>query len=83
MPPLVDGWSPASKLLSTTRAVFACFIKRSWGSTNDPNYGDVHFYTYSEDVFDPEIYPRAKFVSEWGFMSLPSFPGKWRSAQLE
>ncbi|KAM8707176.1 hypothetical protein ACLKA7_011296 [Drosophila subpalustris] len=36
------------------------------------NYnGDVHFYDYTKDAWDPAIYPRARFVSEYGFQSLP------------
>ncbi len=34
---------------------------------------DIHFYNYLADVFDPELYPRAKFVSEFGFQSFPSW----------
>lgn len=33
----------------------------------------VHFYTYSGAEWDPSIYPRARFVSEYGFQSYPSF----------
>ncbi|KPM11675.1 Beta-mannosidase-like protein [Sarcoptes scabiei] len=36
-------------------------------------YGDVHFYTVSGDVWDWRVAPSAKFVSEYGFQSLPSF----------
>ncbi len=36
----------------------------------------VHFYDYQGDAFDPATYPPAKFVSEYGFMSLPSFAGE-------
>lgn len=36
----------------------------------------VHFYDYQSDALDPATYPAAKFVSECGFMSLPSFAGE-------
>ena len=36
----------------------------------------VHFYDYQSDALDPATYPAAKFVSEYGFMSLPSFAGE-------
>lgn len=47
-----------------------------WGDVSDPAYGDVHFYDYTSDAFDPATYPPAKFVSEFGFMSFPSFSGE-------
>ncbi|XP_058974882.1 beta-mannosidase [Musca domestica] len=38
----------------------------------DPNYGDVHFYDIFKDGWNPSIYPRPRFASEYGFQSLPS-----------
>lgn len=36
------------------------------------NLGDVHFYKYQEDAWDPNTYPIARFISETGVQSLPS-----------
>lgn len=36
-------------------------------------FGDIHYYNYSADCMDPATYPPAKFVSEWGVQSAPSF----------
>ena len=47
---------------------------RRWGDSGDANYGDVHFYDYASDCLDPATYPRAKFVSEFGYQSWPSWP---------
>ncbi|XP_023230069.1 beta-mannosidase-like isoform X1 [Centruroides sculpturatus] len=49
--------------------------KDGWISSNpqDTHYGDVHFYDYTSDSWDWKIYPRARFVSEYGFQSYPSF----------
>jgi hypothetical protein len=47
----------------------------SWGDVADPRFGDNHVYDYASDAWDPATYPPAKFVSEFGFMSLPSFAG--------
>ena len=33
----------------------------------------MHFYDYASNCVDPAIYPRARFVSEFGFQSYPSF----------
>lgn len=37
----------------------------------DNHNGDVHFYDYMKDAWDPGIYPRPRFASEYGFQSLP------------
>ncbi|KAH8418054.1 hypothetical protein KR222_010988, partial [Zaprionus bogoriensis] len=37
----------------------------------DNHNGDVHFYDYMKDAWDPAIYPRPRFASEYGFQSLP------------
>lgn len=45
-----------------------------WGlDASDPRWGDGHYYNYGGDCLDPRVYPRAKFVSEFGFQSYPSF----------
>ncbi len=47
---------------------------RRWGiDASDPRWGDGHYYNYGGDCLDTRIYPRAKFVSEFGFQSFPSF----------
>lgn len=50
-----------------------------WGDVADPRFGDVHLYFYDKDALDPLTYPPAKFVSEFGFMSFPSFAGECKS----
>ncbi len=39
---------------------------------NDSHYGDVHFYGYRNDSWDPTTYPITRFLSETGIQSLPS-----------
>ena len=51
----------------------SCVLRR-WGNPGDASYGDVHFYDYSSDCFDPATYPAANFISEFGFQSWPSWP---------
>ena len=34
--------------------------------------GDVHFYGYSQDSWNPNTYPIARFLSETGIQALPS-----------
>ena len=36
-----------------------------------PFYGDVHVYLYNQDCWDVSIYPRPRFVSEFGLQSWP------------
>ncbi|KAK9834074.1 hypothetical protein WJX81_007934 [Elliptochloris bilobata] len=62
--------SPSKGVLSQ-----APFVK-SWEDSWQPNKGDVHFYdmTPERDAWDPQLYPSAKFVSEFGFQSFASFP---------
>ncbi|RLN45154.1 hypothetical protein BBJ29_003333 [Phytophthora kernoviae] len=47
------------------------YVKR-WGPTNEIAFGDVHFYDYKSDCQDYRMYPRARFISEFGFQSWPS-----------
>lgn len=44
-----------------------------WGDTQTVESGDVHFYDKSNNCLDPALYPRAKFISEYGYQSYPSF----------
>ena len=47
---------------------------RRWGlDASDPRWGDGHYYDYTGDCLDTRVYPRSKFVSEFGFQSYPSF----------
>ncbi|XP_017057225.2 beta-mannosidase-like isoform X2 [Drosophila ficusphila] len=43
-----------------------------------PNFGDVHFWS-DKDAFSPETYPHARFVSEFGYASLPIM-SSWKRA---
>jgi beta-mannosidase len=43
-----------------------------WGNPSDETYGDLHYYNYIADCADVSIYPRARFISEFGFQSYPS-----------
>lgn len=47
--------------------------KLSWGDSGSIYAGDVHFYDYESDPLDPDMFPKARFVSEFGFQSHPSF----------
>ncbi|CAH1390501.1 unnamed protein product [Nezara viridula] len=38
-----------------------------------PFYGDVHYYNYDGNGWDPRIYPNPRFASEYGSYSLPSY----------
>jgi hypothetical protein len=57
---------------STSAATNPVVLKR-WGRTSDERYGDVHFYNYAFDCQSAREFPQAKFVSEFGFLSVPNF----------
>lgn len=59
--------SPSNGLISTEP-----YAKR-WGAASTPDAGDVHFYNYDCDCEDPDSYPQARFISEFGFQTMPSF----------
>eukprot|EP01135_Chromosphaera_perkinsii_P001392 Nk52_evm9s166 gene=Nk52_evmTU9s166 len=47
--------------------------RKRWGNPQEERMGDIHFYNYVGDCMDPYMYPdKARFVSEFGFQSLPS-----------
>ncbi|KAL7982064.1 hypothetical protein Chor_001121 [Crotalus horridus] len=50
-------------------------VKEGWLARNpyDTHYGDTHYYNYLNDCWDWTLYPRARFASEYGFQSWPSF----------
>ncbi|CAF0817691.1 unnamed protein product [Adineta ricciae] len=49
-------------------------IRENYIATNpqDPLQGDVHFYGYQDDSWNPNTYPITRFLSETGIQSLPS-----------
>ena len=48
------------------------YTKR-WGNPGDAKFGDIHFYNYQKDCRDVSTFPPAKFVSEFGYQSFPSW----------
>jgi beta-mannosidase len=63
--PFVDT-SPSNGLFSQEP-----FVKK-WGDANSYFYGDIHYYNNSADCHDYRMFPQARFVSEYGFQSMPS-----------
>jgi beta-mannosidase len=61
--------SPSNGLISGTDETY---VKR-WNSSGSIEYGDVHYYNYAADCEDWTTYPQARFISEHGFQSFPSF----------
>ena len=37
----------------------------------------VHFYDYASDALDPATYPRAKFISEFGYIPFSTVSYLW------
>ena len=48
------------------------YAKR-WNNPSSALYGDIHFYDYTMDCEDANSYPPTRFLSEFGFQSLPTF----------
>ena len=45
------------------------WVARNPGS---PLYGDVHHYDYTANCWNPEVFPKPRFASEYGYQSYPS-----------
>ncbi|XP_065559603.1 beta-mannosidase-like [Artemia franciscana] len=37
------------------------------------NYGDIHYYNYFMDAWDPKNFPIPRMATEYGFQAMPSF----------
>ncbi|XP_019594485.2 beta-mannosidase isoform X2 [Rhinolophus sinicus] len=50
-------------------------IAEGWLSANPYNtkFGDIHFYDYISDCWNWNVFPKARFASEYGYQSWPSF----------
>ena len=38
----------------------------------NPLYGDVHHYNYTANCWNPDLFPKPRFASEYGYQSYPS-----------
>ncbi|KAF8774431.1 Beta-mannosidase like protein [Argiope bruennichi] len=72
---LVTNEDPTRTFLPSSPSNGPETVREGWISSNpqDNLYGDVHFYDYFGSEWNPDTYPRARFVSEYGFQSFPSF----------
>ena len=50
-------------------------IAENWLAKNpyDLRYGDLHFYDYNMNGWEPSSFPLPRFMSEFGVQSLPSY----------
>ncbi|GIY65432.1 beta-mannosidase [Caerostris extrusa] len=73
--PIVLKEDPSRTFLPSSPSNGPKTVKEGWISVNpqDNLYGDVHFYNYFDDEWNPDTFPRARFVSEYGYQSYPSF----------
>uniref|UniRef100_A0A0G4GYN0 beta-mannosidase n=1 Tax=Chromera velia CCMP2878 TaxID=1169474 RepID=A0A0G4GYN0_9ALVE len=46
--------------------------RKRWGDSGSKEMGDMHFYDYNMDCMDEDSFPKARYVSEFGFHSLPA-----------
>jgi beta-mannosidase len=58
-------------------------VKENYVANNpqDPRYGDVHFYGYNSDSWNPNTYPITRFLSETGIQALPSLDTWYQATQ--
>ncbi|KAH3759148.1 beta-mannosidase precursor [Pelomyxa schiedti] len=69
-----DAWrpfvpsSPSNGALVDTSELYV----GRWGNVQSEIYGDVHFYDYTSDCWDINIFPKPRFASEYGYQSYPS-----------
>ncbi|XP_054162137.1 beta-mannosidase-like [Oppia nitens] len=74
--PIVEIEDPSRPFITSSPSNGLQTIKDNYTesilSSNDNRYGDVHFYDYTSPLWDWQVYPSAKFVSEYGFQSYPS-----------
>jgi hypothetical protein len=64
--------SPGSTLGWPTNSCTDCPVS-SWKKVWEPQTGDVHFYTTVDNPLVITTFPRARFISEFGFQSFASF----------
>uniref|UniRef100_A0A8D1WIM2 Beta-mannosidase n=1 Tax=Sus scrofa TaxID=9823 RepID=A0A8D1WIM2_PIG len=72
---IVLAEDPTRPFITSSPTNGAKSIAEGWVSENpyDTNFGDVHFYNYWNDCWNWKIFPKARFVSEYGYQSWPSF----------
>ncbi|XP_018022051.1 beta-mannosidase [Hyalella azteca] len=73
--PLLSSIDPSREVQSSSPSNGIQTILEGYVSENpgDPRYGDIHYYNYASNGWNPKTYPNARFASEYGFQSWPSF----------
>ncbi|BFF88900.1 beta-mannosidase-like [Drosophila madeirensis] len=75
-----DDFSPRpGPMISTPSLGIAESGKELAIDPQHPNFGDIHFWEDDKDGFDSDTYPHARFVSEFGYASLPML-SSWQRA---
>lgn len=57
----------AGSVLSSVAYLDCCY-----SDAFSPDYGDTRHYDYTDDCSDVSLYPRGKFIGEYGWQSYPS-----------
>jgi len=74
--PIVEKYDPeiSRPYLSSSPTNGVGSAKENWLAKNpyDWNYGDVHFYDYKMNSWNPNNFPLPRVMSEFGVQSLPS-----------
>ncbi|KAJ3273054.1 hypothetical protein HDV01_004831 [Terramyces sp. JEL0728] len=76
--PIVQKLDPHRQFVSSSPSngtvTSSPFTERFISITGDNDlYGDAHYFNYVHDGLDASKYRKPRFMSEYGFMSLPSF----------
>ncbi|XP_058824394.1 beta-mannosidase-like [Topomyia yanbarensis] len=67
----VDKWRPVL-ISSPSNGDYSVEEDYIAQNPQDPRYGDVHYYNYIMDGWNPIIYRGGRFISEYGFQSFPA-----------
>lgn len=73
--PLVAGLDPTRPFIVSSPSNGKESEAEGWiaKKPRSPLYGDVHYYNYAANCWNIDLFPKARFASEYGYQAYPSF----------